>query len=220
MLKSFISLVFAAAAVMANPEGLSLYARDKASTSDVVMADASLNGNGISATFQFLPSEDKTGLQLIVKAKGLKEGVLYPYHVHTNVVPSNGNCTATGGHLDPFGVKTKAGANYKCDVTKAQSTCELGDLAGMFGNMTADASGNYEKRISDSILDFTGSNSILGHSIVIHGPDNARLACANITGYVLDKTASDHEEYSSHTSGASAAGIAAAAVAFAAAIAI
>jgi hypothetical protein len=46
-------------------------------------------------------------------------------------VPSSGNCTATGGHLDPANL----GESTPCSQSD-RKTCQAGDLSGMFGNIT------------------------------------------------------------------------------------
>ncbi|KAJ2874764.1 Superoxide dismutase [Coemansia asiatica] len=197
MIKNVVSLLVAALAasssVYASDGGLVRIARTD-SASNVVMADANLSGNGISSSFKFLPTQNGKGLQIIISASGLGQGNKYPFHIHEKVVPSDGNCTGTGGHLDPFKVKAAAGDNYKCDSSKPDSTCELGDLAGIFGAMQADANGSYSGNFQDPMLSFSGDSSILGHSIVIHGPDSSRLACANITGYVLSSSATSKDK--------------------------
>ena len=53
------------------------------------------------------------------------------YHIHDQPVPSNGNCTATLGHLDPF----IRGEIPPCDSTQP-ATCQVGDLTGKHGNVT------------------------------------------------------------------------------------
>ena len=53
------------------------------------------------------------------------------YHVHVNPVPADGNCTATGAHLDPY----NRGVVTACDATKPES-CQVGDLSGKYGNIT------------------------------------------------------------------------------------
>lgn len=50
------------------------------------------------------------------------------YHIHESAVPSDGNCTATDGHLDPF----ERGEEPSCDPDLPQ-TCQVGDLAGKHG---------------------------------------------------------------------------------------
>ncbi|KAI4155265.1 MAG: hypothetical protein LQ340_001098 [Diploschistes diacapsis] len=51
----------------------------------------------------------------------------YIYHIHQYPVPSTGNCTGTGAHLDP----ENRGEEPGCDITKPE-TCQVGDLAGKF----------------------------------------------------------------------------------------
>ncbi len=50
------------------------------------------------------------------------------YHIHVNPVPADGNCTATGGHLDPY----QRGDTPACDAKKP-ATCQVGDLSGKYG---------------------------------------------------------------------------------------
>lgn len=57
--------------------------------------------------------------------------IVTAYHIHEYPVPSDGNCTGTGAHLDPF----KRGEDPPCDDTKPE-TCQVGDLAGKHGKLT------------------------------------------------------------------------------------
>ncbi|KAI8320703.1 Cu,Zn superoxide dismutase-like protein [Martensiomyces pterosporus] len=176
MLKNIITLVLAATAAVNG--SFVARAEDTAST---VAAVAALKGANVTANFRFsVPTKDTEGLKVAIKVKGLKPGVSYPYHIHVNPVPADGNCTATGGHLDPAKVMS-ADKPYSCDPKNPATTCELGDLAGRHGNITIGANGEFSANYTDSLLSFSGTNSILGHSVVIHAPDNTRLACANIT---------------------------------------
>ncbi|KAJ1960926.1 hypothetical protein GGI12_003535 [Dipsacomyces acuminosporus] len=136
----------------------------------------------ISADFKFIDLNRKSseGLMVVINAKGLQPNVSYPYHIHVNPVPTGTcNCTATGGHMDPAKVKS-ADKPYKCDIKNAAKTCELGDLAGRHGNITTNSHGQFHIKYVDSLISFKGENNVLGHSVVIHAPDNTRLACANI----------------------------------------
>ncbi|KAJ2335509.1 Superoxide dismutase [Coemansia sp. RSA 2681] len=237
MLKNIVALVLAAATASA-----SVYVRatDTDPASLVAQAIAPISGNNVSGNVTFVPISGQTGLKVSVNIGGLKQGIQYPFHIHVNVVPADGNCTATGGHLDTYGVKT-ANTTYKCDKAKPLTTCEIGDLAGIAGNLAANANGQATLTFNDPIITF-GNNktSILGHSIVIHNPDNTRLACGNIVGYVKtnpssssgthsgsSKTESDSDSDSdssktsdTKTSGASSAAISAALAVMAAAIAL
>ncbi|KAJ2491589.1 hypothetical protein IWW37_002156 [Coemansia sp. RSA 2050] len=229
MFKNIVALVFAAATASA-----SFYVRDTDSSpaSKVAQAVANITGNGVSGNFTFVPISGQTGLKVGITLSGLKPGTQYPFHIHVNLVPSNGNCTATGGHLDTYGIKT-ANGTYSCDKTKPLTTCEIGDLAGIAGNLVANSNGQATMTFNNPVITF-GDNktTILGHSIVVHNPDNSRLACGNIVGFVLkdpssatssrsdsSQSDSDSDSTDSQTSGAASAAMSAALALVAAAIA-
>ncbi|KAG7664683.1 SOD4 [[Candida] subhashii] len=100
-----------------------------------------------------------------------KVGGPFPYHIHQFPVPSDGNCTGTGGHLNPFNGTTNA-------TTSAGK--EVGDLAGKHGNITSNP---FTAQYLDDYISLNPKNPafIGGLSVVIHDRDNKRLACANIT---------------------------------------
>ena len=78
-------------------------------------------------------AEDGNGVKFTVSISGLPaEGGPFMYHLHEKPVPSDGNCTGTGAHLDPY----KRGEVPICDASKPE-TCQTGDLSGKFGNITA-----------------------------------------------------------------------------------
>ena len=54
----------------------------------------------------------------------------FGYHIHDQPVPSDGNCTATKAHLDPY----ERGQKPACDSSKPE-TCEVGDLSGKHGKL-------------------------------------------------------------------------------------
>ncbi|KAJ1962042.1 Superoxide dismutase [Dipsacomyces acuminosporus] len=126
---------------------------------------------------------DRNGLDVSVHARGLIPDMAYPYHIHVGPVPKDGNCTATLGHFDPAHVNTDP-KTYHCDPKAMETTCELGDLAGRHGNITASAGGTFGAYYSDPLLALDGPNSIIGRSVVIHAPNNTRLACADIVPVV------------------------------------
>jgi len=94
------------------------------------------------------------------------------YHVHEKKI-SDRNCSSTGGHLNPDNKKVP------CDQTNL-AECEAGDLAGKYGPI--DKVPAYTKAYSDKYisLEQAQQNSILDRSVVIHAPDGARIACADI----------------------------------------
>ncbi|POW03385.1 hypothetical protein PSTT_11107, partial [Puccinia striiformis] len=146
-------------------------------------ANAVLNGIfGVTGqvTFQLVP-----GAQLVVvdlKLSGLKKPAGfgdYSYHVHTHPVGADGNCAATREHLDPFNVGTKP----PCDSNQPQ-LCQTGDLSGKFGKIPS-SEDSVSVHYIDPFLKFSPQEqSILGRSIVVHGPDSTRLACGNITSWI------------------------------------
>ena len=52
------------------------------------------------------------------------------YHIHVSPVSSNGNCSSTGSHLDPYNV----GETVPCDPSQPDK-CQVGDLSGKHGTM-------------------------------------------------------------------------------------
>ena len=96
------------------------------------------------------------------------------YHIHDQPVPSNGNCTATLAHLDPY----IRGEVPPCDRTRLQ-TCQVGDLSGKYG--TIPGTGTYQTSYLDLFTSTQqGPASFFGNrSVVIHTANTTRLTCAN-----------------------------------------
>lgn len=84
----------------------------------------------------------------------------------------------TGPHYDPTGRYDAAGENYTlvCNMSNPLG-CEAGDFSGKFGPLMH---GEFSFIDSDPILQLSGQYGIVGRSVVIHAPDNSRIACANI----------------------------------------
>jgi hypothetical protein len=101
------------------------------------------------------------------------------YHIHQSAVPSNGNCTATGAHLDPF----VRGEDPVCNSTFPQ-TCQVGDLSGKYGKITSDP---FEATFHDEFgsLNIGSNASIQDRSFVVHFANKTRITCANFaaSGY-------------------------------------
>ncbi|KAI9593831.1 superoxide dismutase [Syncephalis fuscata] len=135
--------------------------------------------NGFEAFFFITPMAPGAGIS-IVGTIGGKIPVVgeYAYHVHEKPVPADGNCTATGGHFDPYG---KKGA--KC-TKQTLNDCELGDLSGKFGKVKFGSTQKNDYKwvtyVDPTITLDKGENGILGRSIVVHNPSGDRIACANI----------------------------------------
>lgn len=119
-------------------------------------------------------SNSEGQVKVTVKLAGLpKDGPPLLYHIHEKPVPSDGNCDATLGHFNPY-----HGNEDACDDAHK----EVGDLSGKHGKIES-----HKKFFKDSYiepyisLNETDPAFIGGHSIVIHCPDETRIACANIT---------------------------------------
>ncbi|KAG8953499.1 hypothetical protein FRC04_002341 [Tulasnella sp. 424] len=182
-LSAFAALSALAAATFTNaaPSGRErLYARSLA------------KGNGIEARFEFWGRTDGTGTYVKIEVMGgLFDNSPYfqgpfGYHVHTNPVGEERNCTKALGHLDPLLVSE----SLICDPAFPQY-CQEGDLAGKHGKFNGTSSGALKTigYTDDYLRFFPEDFSILGRSIVIHAANKTRLACGDIIS-TIDGTAS------------------------------
>jgi hypothetical protein len=145
----------------------------KAEIKDVFFADAVLPGD-LKGHITAQAPKDGKGVKFDVHFENLpEEGGPFTYHLHKAAVPSDGNCTATLTHLDPY----EAGAEIKCNKDKPE-TCEVGDLSGKHGAID-------DTSYEESYLDLYASTNVAdaGYfgdlSFVIHYENSTRLACAN-----------------------------------------
>ncbi|OQV10545.1 hypothetical protein CLAIMM_14526 [Cladophialophora immunda] len=111
----------------------------------------------------------------------------FKYHIHEYPVPASGNCTATGGHLSPFGRQD----DPACDPT-APWTCQPGDLSGKHGSISqltsstsddSQAVGTFQAMYLDLYVSTDPSNvAFFGNrSVVVHNANGTRLNCGNFT---------------------------------------
>ncbi|KAG9525706.1 Cu,Zn superoxide dismutase-like protein, partial [Aureobasidium melanogenum] len=142
---------------------------------------ASLNPSSksnISGTVLALTSSDNVGVNFQIALTGLPaEGGPFLYHIHDYPVPSDGNCTSTGAHVDPF----LRGEDPPCNAS-APATCQVGDLSGKHGkptNMTFSAT-----YVDQYVSTVPGNGAFMGNrSIVVHYANKTRIACANFVDY-------------------------------------
>lgn len=97
------------------------------------------------------------------------------YHIHAHPVPSDGNCTGTLAHLDPF----IRGENPPCDTSLPQ-TCQVGDLSGKYGKVTSDPFQAFY--VDEFASTLPGLGSFFGNrSLTVHFGNTTRITCANFT---------------------------------------
>jgi len=135
-------------------------------------------GDDIMGTITGTATAGGTGVSFSVMFSNLPSVAQYGpfvYHIHAAAVPSDGNCTGTGAHLDP----TDRGELHSCE-TQAPQTCQAGDLAGKHGNITAQT---WTVSYSDLYLSTDPSSAYFfgNKAIVIHSSNATRLTCANFT---------------------------------------
>ncbi|KEQ72128.1 Cu,Zn superoxide dismutase-like protein, partial [Aureobasidium namibiae CBS 147.97] len=134
--------------------------------------------SNISGNVLALTSSDNTGVNFQIALTGLpSEGGPFLYHIHDYPVPSDGNCTSTGAHVDPF----VRGEAPPCDASLPE-TCQVGDLSGKHGKPTNETfSATYVDKYVSTVA---GDGAFMGNrSIVIHFANKTRIACANFVDY-------------------------------------
>ncbi|CAH7680904.1 superoxide dismutase [Phakopsora pachyrhizi] len=149
-----------------------------------IIASANLKGNfGVTGFFKFVLEPEFEEIRVDLQVYGLDrlfQNAGFSYHVHTNPIPPNGDCTGALGHLDPLNVTEF----IECDPELPQF-CQEGDLAGRHGNLIAYSSDRVEKSYRDEYLRFWPEPfSILGRSVVIHLPNSTRVACGSIVSTI------------------------------------
>ena len=134
--------------------------------------------NGLSGTITFYQATPSSNTTITLNLTQLPLENL-PWHVHVFPFrlgsPSPCSSSNVAGHFDPL--LASAETDYSARCAGNSSLCEMGDLSGKHGVLT---NLNRVEQFSDSTLHLHGVYSIIGRSVVIHRPDNTRLACANI----------------------------------------
>ncbi|KAF4989716.1 hypothetical protein FDECE_14631 [Fusarium decemcellulare] len=156
---------------------------------DRFFEDAALDGNVKGSIFA-QATDSGNGVKFKVKFSNLpKEGGPFTYHLHAAPVPSDGNCTETLAHLDPFG----RGQQPPCDSDDPAS-CEVGDLSGKHGKIDSDP---FEAEFIDYYASTKqGIGAFFGNrSFVLHYSNTTRLTCANFVSQI-DTTPAHNATYS------------------------
>lgn len=100
------------------------------------------------------------------------------YHVHQRVVPTNGNCTGTLAHFNPYNGS---------ETATAPAEKEDGDLSGKHGTIHGTA---LRTTYIDPWLSLNPSDpAFFGNlSVVVHFANTTRIDCANITRAEVNST--------------------------------
>lgn len=135
-------------------------------------------GNTARGTITFLMEDDST-VQVSGTISGLAPGE-HGIHVHENGDCSAPDASSAGPHFNPTGAM-HGGPDAGMDQR------HVGDL----GNIQAGADSTAAVQITDNVITFEGTNSIIGKALVVHetaddlttdpsGNSGARLACGVI----------------------------------------
>ncbi|TGZ76734.1 hypothetical protein EX30DRAFT_312119 [Ascodesmis nigricans] len=164
-----------AAPILDNPAGVSYVAHfTSGAVTGYIRAEAGANGKGVDFDVKIKSTDGKWETPL-------------SYHLHDAPV-TNGNCTTTLAHLDPY----QRGQADPCDATKPE-TCEVGDLSGKHGKIETVP---FAKQYNDLYASTkSGIGAFFGNrSVVIHANDEkkSRIACANFE--LVEEDDEDDEE--------------------------
>jgi Cu-Zn family superoxide dismutase len=132
-------------------------------------------GNSVSGTVTFTASGNQ--VTVVADIRGLTPGK-HGFHIHEFGDCSDPKAASAGGHFNPA---------HKQHGAPDTSERHAGDL----GNIEADASGKAHLEWTDSVMKLSGSDSIIGHAVIVHekaddlktqptGDAGGRLACGVI----------------------------------------
>ncbi len=113
-------------------------------------------GNDVSGIVTF--TKVANGIRIVADVTGLKPGK-HGFHIH-----EYGDCTAedgtsAGGHFNPENVQHGA---------PTDSIRHVGDL----GNIEAGKDGTAHFEMTDALMSFSGSHSIIGRGVIVHGGED------------------------------------------------
>ncbi|PLW15199.1 hypothetical protein PCANC_12858 [Puccinia coronata f. sp. avenae] len=161
-----------------------------ANATSILTATANLTGHfNVSGQIRFALQPESNAVAVSILMNGLNalnSTAAYAYHIHTNPISSDGNCTSALGHLDPLAVTD----GLACNPQFAQY-CQEGDLSGRHGKLNGSEAVLNLSYIDDYLRFWPQPFSILGRSVVVHLPNSTRIACGNITSAVDGTAAAD-----------------------------
>jgi Cu/Zn superoxide dismutase len=165
-----IGLCFETAIAQMNHAGMG----DSTITKAVAVLHAT-KGNSVSGIVRF--EAVVGGVRVVADITGLTPGK-HGFHIHEYGDCSADDGTSAGGHFNPAGMPHSSPSSKERHV---------GDL----GNIEADKNGKAHLDYVDTMISFSGKNSIIGRGVVVHekeddlktqptGAAGARVACGVI----------------------------------------
>lgn len=164
---SILMIMAASACQKQNDEMMSedKMSKDTTDMTDMVEVTSALavleptEGSNVSGVVYFKTMEG--GIEVTADIKGLKPGK-HGFHIHQFGDLRADDGTSAGGHFNPMDMKHGA---------PGDSVRHVGDLGNI--EVSNDGTAHYER--VDSLISFSGKNSILGRAIVVHvGEDDLK----------------------------------------------
>jgi superoxide dismutase, Cu-Zn family len=135
----------------------------------------SKSGSNVKGKVTFTKEGDM--IKVVADIEGLAPGK-HGFHIHEKGDCSAPDGTSAGGHFNP---ETMQHAGHDSPQR------HVGDM----GNLIADANGKAHLELTDTMMSFEGTNSIIGKSVIVHeteddlttqptGNSGARVACGVI----------------------------------------
>ncbi|KAL1792025.1 hypothetical protein ACET3X_009776 [Alternaria dauci] len=176
MLVSVMSVLAAASAVAAQSSSIAPVVTGNPIGAKYIGTLPPKEGSTLTGSIEATTGDEGKGVKFSVSFAGLPEtGGPFMYHLHAKPVPTDGNCTGTGAHLDPY----LRGEVTSCDASKPE-TCQTGDLSGKYGNATEQTfSAEYTDLYSATLPSDPAFFGAL--SFVVHLSNKTRIGCANFT---------------------------------------
>lgn len=132
-------------------------------------------GNKVDGTVTFTQVTD--GIKIVAHIEGLTPGK-HGFHIHEYGDCSSPDGASAGGHFNPA-------------MMPHGAPTDMNRHEGDIGNVMADSAGVAHLEWTDKIMTFSGPNSIIGHSVIVHAKEDdmktqptgnagARVACGVI----------------------------------------
>ena len=113
-------------------------------------------GNKVEGTVIFTQAAE--GIKIVANITGLTPGK-HGFHIH-----EYGDCSSPDG--------TSAGGHFNPTMMPHGSPTDMKHHEGDIGNITADSAGVAHLEWVDKMMTFSGPESIIGHSVIVHANED------------------------------------------------